>query len=387
MDTSPRTPRRRRTAPCGIVFVVILAALAPPAALAQDEGAPGPPIAWQRADVPVTAAGLGIWDVIAGGPGFIAVGGGFADGAEEASALFWVSEDGRTWQSVPLFGDAATGVPRAVASFAGGYVAVGSGCCPDEAAVWLSPDGLSWERLPAQPGFEATAMLAVAETPGGLAAVGCTAVFECDAGLAWTSTDGRTWAEATPVDLVPFGVTSTSAGALALGASQAYEGAPALAVSADGLAWPDAVVLPGSGSLEAALEQPYGLLAVGGTYDPETGDSDGLVATSPDGSEWDVLEAPRLRGAWLEDVASAGQGLLMAGWTVGRDGQVPATFWSPDLRTFRPGAFPRELKAGGMLHAAAFGPDGVGAVVAGSSFLNRGPVPGIWFAVEGAARG
>jgi hypothetical protein len=93
-------------------------------------------------------------------------------------------------------------------------VAVGSGCCPDEAAVWLSPDGLSWERLPDQPGFADTAMLGVTSTPDGIVAVGCSAVMECMSGLAWSSPDGRSWSESVLLDMLPLGAASTSAGIL-----------------------------------------------------------------------------------------------------------------------------------------------------------------------------
>ncbi len=201
MNASLSAPRRRRLLIPILSTIVASASLAPGStpALGQDDEEPAAPFVFERADVPFAPAGVELWDVVAGGPGFVAVGGGFAEGDETSTAVIWVSDDGRAWQSVPLFGEAATGVPRAVTATADGFVAVGSGCCPDEAAVWLSPDGLAWERLPASPSLEGSAMLDVAATADGIVAVGCRAELECFTGLAWNSADGRTWSD--PVDL------------------------------------------------------------------------------------------------------------------------------------------------------------------------------------------
>lgn len=384
VETVPQRGRlRSRMAAAGVLMAVcLLVGLTPSAALAQTDGNAPAPSAWERAEVPTTPAGIGLWDVTAGGPGFIAVGGGFTDGAAVATAVIWVSDDGRAWQSVPLFGEAATGVPRAITATPDGFVAVGSGCCPDEAAVWLSPDGLSWARLPDQPGFADTAMLGVTSTPDGIVAVGCSAVMECMSGLAWSSPDGRSWSESVLLDMLPLGAASTSAGILALGSSEPYEGDAALSTSDDGVTWAGAVDLSVGGALHAAVDMAEGVMAVGGTIDFEDGDSEGLLATSSDGLAWEAQQPRRLRGVWLEDVATTDAGLLLVGWRASRDDQVPATLWTTDLRTFEAGAFPREVKLSGDLHAVAFGTDGATAVAVGSSILDRGDVPTIWVSAE-----
>jgi hypothetical protein len=348
---------------------------------------PAAPFAWQRAEVPFTKADVELWDVIAGGLGFIAVGGGFAPGEEVGSAAIWVSEDGLSWQSVPLPGDAAAGVPRSITATADGYVAVGSGCCPDEAAVWLSVDGLSWERLPDQPGFADTAMLGVASAPEGIVAVGCSAALECFSGLAWTSIDGRTWSEPLAIDLLPAGVAATSAGVVALGSTESYDGSAALALSPDGLAWPEPTVVAAGGWLHAAVEQPSGVLAVGGTTNPRNGRSVGLAATSADGLAWEPQDARHLRKVWVEDAAVHPDGWLFVGWQANGYEQSPAALWTTDLQVFEPLEFPREMKGSGMLHAVAVGEDGVTAVAVGSTVLNRGVVPTVWVSVEVAAPG
>lgn len=369
------------------IVVILLAVLTPPVALAQAEDGLPAPVAWERATVPNTPAGLELWDVTAGGPGFIAVGGGFELGAQVGSAIIWVSADGRTWQSVPLFGDAAQGIPRAITATPDGFMAVGSGCCPDVAAVWLSPDGLSWERLPDQASFAETAMFDVSPAPDGLVAVGCSAVMECMSGLAWSSRDGRTWSEPVLMDLLPLSVAATSAGIMALGSSEPYEGVAALALSEDGVTWTDAISLSDGGSLHAAIDMPDGILAAGGTFDFESGESDALAATSPDGAAWELLPTRRLRGLWTEDVAARDDGVLLVGWRATWDGQVPTTLWTTDLRTFTRGSFPREVKRSGLLYGVAFSEDGATAVTVGSTVLNRGAIPTVWVNVGSPSGG
>ena len=192
--------------------------------------------------------------------------------------------------------------PRSITATPDGYVAVGSGCCPDRAAVWLSSDGLAWERLPDQPGFADTAMLGVTWQDDRLVAVGCSAQLECFGGLSWTSSDGRTWSQPVALDLMPVAVSATAAGAMAVGSSEPYEGSAALAVSVDGAAWSASSIIAPSGSLDAAIDAPVGILAVGGTTDPRNGRAATLAFTSPDGLAWEPLEGEGLEGVWVEDV-------------------------------------------------------------------------------------
>jgi hypothetical protein len=384
MNESLAAPRRRRLLVPWLAILVAGASLASSAGatFGQDDEEPPAPFAFERAEVPFVPAGVELWDVVAGGPGFVAVGGGFTGGDETSTAVIWVSDDGRSWQSVPLFGDAATGVPRAVTATADGFVAVGSGCCPDEAAVWLSPDGLAWERLPASPSLSGSAMLDVTSTSDGVVAVGCRAELECFSGLTWSSPDGRTWGEPVDlgeVDLLPLAVAATEAGVLALGSGSAFGDAARLALSPDGTTWSSATTISsGGGSMEVAIERPEGILAAGGTTDPGTDRSGTLLATSEDGALW-VPERPRaLRGTWIEDIADRGDGLVLAGWRTRRGDQVPDAAWTADLDTFVRLEFPRDLKDSGALHAAAAAPDGSSVVAVGYSVLDRGLVPTVF---------
>ena len=379
MSASQPARRWPRLAVFGSLLVIsgLLATFAAPTVSAQPSAEPAHQ-PWQRAEAPFTPTDLQLWDVIAGGPGFIAVGGGFEAGQEVGTAAIWVSEDGRTWQSVALLGDAATGIPRSITATPDGYVAVGSGCCPDRAAVWLSSDGLAWERLPDQPGFADAAMLGVTWMDDGLVAVGCSAQLECFGGLSWTSSDGRTWSLPVALDLLPVAVSATTAGTLAVGSSEPYEGSAALAMTIDGSDWSASSIIAPSGSLDAAIDTPMGILAVGGTTDPRNGRAVTLAFTSSDGLAWEPLEGQGLERIWVEDITAAPDGWLLTGWSTKRSGQLPATLWTTDLATFGTIPFPRELKEGGQLHAGAIASDGTTMVVVGSTILNRGEVPTAW---------
>lgn len=382
MSASQPARRGPRRDLLGSVLVLggLLAALAPPSVQAQAAATPDL-TPWVRADTPATPTDLELWDVIAGGPGFIAVGGGFEAGEEVGTAAIWVSEDGWAWQSVALLGDAATGIPRSITATPDGFVAVGSGCCPDRAAVWLSEDGLAWERLPDQSGFADAAMLGVTWQDDGLVAVGCSAQLECFGGLSWASPDGRTWSGPEELDMLPGDVAGTSMGPIAVGASEPYDGAASLALGIPGAAWAPATQIAPRGWLDAAIDTPDGTLVAGGTTNERNGRAATLAFTSSDGLSWEPLEGPGLDGLWVEDVAAAPDGWLLAGWSTTRDGQVPATRWTTDLTTFHPIAFPREMKDSGLVHAGAVASDGSTMVVVGSSILNRGEVPSAWVRV------
>ena len=213
-------------------------------------------------------------------------------------------------------------------------------------------------------------------------AVGCSAQLECIGGLAWTSPDGRTWSDPVAleeVDLLPLAVATTEAGILALGSGSAFGDSARLALSPDGIAWPSATTISiGGGSMEAAVQRPEGILAAGGSSDPETGKTGALLATSEEGTLW-VPQQPRsLRDTWVEDIADRGDGLVLVGWRSRRGDQVPAAAWTTDLSTYERLELPRQLKDSGTLHAAAIAPDGSSVVAVGYAILNRGLVPAVF---------
>ena len=87
--------------------------------------------------------------VVAGGPGFVAVGIDRSSGQTEGAA--WTSADGLTWTRAPG-GGLETGASEkitGVAKIPGGFVAVGYDGTPGskDAAAWSSRDGKHWRKL------------------------------------------------------------------------------------------------------------------------------------------------------------------------------------------------------------------------------------------------
>ncbi|HLY15155.1 MAG TPA: hypothetical protein VKR24_12460 [Candidatus Limnocylindrales bacterium] len=105
---------------------------------------------------------------------------------DKREAVVWNSTDGRTWSRLPDQADFAGEMFDVVAG-GPGYVAVGIGS--DGAAVWTSADGRAWSRVADQPSLHGPAMYGVAAGPAGLAAVG----YDSGGAAIWTSPDGLTW--------------------------------------------------------------------------------------------------------------------------------------------------------------------------------------------------
>ena len=128
-------------------------------------------------------------EVIAGGPGLVAIGNLDGQGA------LWMSPDGFTWSVFPHGLDingVAMGGPGFVA--VGGSETTGIGCHAGAsgdciAVVWTSPDGVTWTEVPQDPDVFGSAddkqmMSAVTAVGRDLVAVGTSV---------WTSPDGITW--------------------------------------------------------------------------------------------------------------------------------------------------------------------------------------------------
>ena len=142
--------------------------------------------------------------VVAGGPGYVAV------GSVEGNAAVWVSDDGTSWTRVAddpsVFGSDSAVWMHDVAIGGPGLVAVGTdwnggwteeGAYP-HAAVWVSPDGLEWARVPHDDAVF-----------GGTADVGMLTMWSVDASddmvvaagysgrlnrqAIWASSDGTNW--------------------------------------------------------------------------------------------------------------------------------------------------------------------------------------------------
>jgi len=173
--------------------------------------APHNPEAFGTGKVP--DAGTEMEDVVAGGPGLVAVG-SVDEGEEQSSAAVWTSRDGVTWARVPhdekVFGGVGSQGISSVTLGGPGLVAVGAEEPNTDvamgglrAAVWTSPDGVTWSRVPDDEAIfgggegDETGMDDVVAVGSGLIAVG--------GRMAWTSPDGITWTRVPDAETI-FGI-------------------------------------------------------------------------------------------------------------------------------------------------------------------------------------
>ena len=144
-----------------------------------------------------------------GGPGLIAVGISFQDGAVNAHA--WSSADGRTWRRAtdpPEWGgpgnhqlSTAGALPDGTAVVMGVDIVKGE----TDAWAWTSRDGVTWERAVAAgaaplagPGNQF--VNGCASTSGGVLVSGGIPGANGSEGAVWSTTDGHTWSLASPSD-------------------------------------------------------------------------------------------------------------------------------------------------------------------------------------------
>jgi len=292
--------------------------------------------------------------VVAGGPGLIA--GGHVgpvddvwDGsaAEDGTAAIWVSEDGTTWDRVPqdeLSFSGSGAIIYDIMIGGPGYVAVGATFEGGTgAAVWLSEDGYSWTRVES-PSFAESPMYAVAAGGPGIVAIGDSAI--------WFSSDGLEWQPAAQ----PYGslnaVTYSNLGFVAVGhkcgrmyASEVDVGEGVLTacyphawISADGLNWERVDLVtnigewPGSRASDgwvgsfalAVIDLGDRVLIAGKSADtpPEYVDMHPTFWTSTDGTEWNarILEAKAVGGmskpdGYISQLVETEHGLIaVGGW-------------------------------------------------------------------------
>jgi len=245
--------------------------------------------------------------VVAGGPGFVAVGVDNRDA--DSDAAVWTSPDGWTWTRVvhdeAIFGGPDMQAMSAVASGPLGVVAVGEDVPGWRAAVWFSPDGLTWTRVPhdeslfGSPAYPVISdVVAVGDR---FWAVGSAALSGSDVAAVWISSDGVTW-ERVPHDEDAFGIirrrmtaiASFSGGLVAVGI--AAGGRAIVWTSQDGTDWPrisdsdfgGLSPYGGSSAMYGVVALHGGAVAVGRSDGPD-GDSQAAVWGSDDGLWWQRL--------------------------------------------------------------------------------------------------
>ena len=160
---------------------------------------PGPAIYWSDDGVEWHAPAIGngpesvnVTDLIATSGSLLAVGVG--RGGKPAA---WHSADGQTWVGSPVSSPAASkGALWGITETRLGYFAWGF--VGGTAHMWRSDDGSAWEPVADQSVFDlpqTETICAVRDTAGKLQATGVEAPSGTRAGhgVAWASTDGRTW--------------------------------------------------------------------------------------------------------------------------------------------------------------------------------------------------
>jgi hypothetical protein len=323
----------------------------------------GPSLSW----TPVLSSGSdpklvaklqgGLSAAVAFGDGFVLAG---SEG-QSGRAVIWFSSDGTTWQAVDNVPGFADGTIRQLVSFSGGLLAVGtsqeldrtcvdqtSGCNPVyPIRMWQSADGKAWRELPgsttasfgraqldlmaaaaeSQPIATPTSQTTAGPTNGGTAfptatptatptptpgATGLVAFGELvpatgdTTPMVWTSTDGRSWVEATQFSSA-FGTDTmldlgagpdgyTAVGGRWVGGNV---GQPRKAwYSADGKTW----------QLSSGLESGYGPSTVwvcaGGFLGVDSSSGTASFWVSADGSRWSARPSGADRPDYPADVSS-----------------------------------------------------------------------------------
>ncbi len=171
-------------------------------------------ITWLRApDEAGVLGGTGtqvLWDVVAGGPGLVAV--GWGNPGSDVDAVVWTSADGISWlrasDEAGVLGGPGSQVLRGVVAGGPGLVAVGAedSGSNNDAAVWTSVDGISWLR--AEDGGELFGgvgnqeLWQVTTATAGLVAVGRDNSSGDNDAAVWTSVDGVSWSRVQDDEMV-----------------------------------------------------------------------------------------------------------------------------------------------------------------------------------------
>jgi hypothetical protein len=208
-----------------------------------------PASSWHRVEALSGSAGGVVSDVIAAGPGFVAVGSVGLRGPGAA----WTSADGLSWLATP--GEAAlTTLPLdAVAVTGTGLVAFGAACPGTGECLTTNEvtfDGSAWSQVPAFVGTYRAEPVRFATIGGRLVGVGFTYVTSnpfVPAGRVWTSPTGSPWTQV-----------------------------------------PDAPVFAKAQINDVAVGA-HGLVAVGSAQTGSEIGTDAAVWTSPDGLAWTRL--------------------------------------------------------------------------------------------------
>jgi hypothetical protein len=277
-------------------------------------------------------AGVGLTKVVAGAPGFVAIGRS-VNGVE---GLFFFSDDGTDWVTAAPPEECAAGPgPRAVG---GGFVLIGQTCTgdglvgPGPARVLTSSDGRSWtHRFAAEPlggpwATDGDRIVTFATCCGEPGAVDV--AISDDGGVTWAETDDVLPTDVT-VDSLWWGHDRYVAAATWL--RRLGDPDHAVCVSDTGEAWTCEVLSPSRvgpadvravGNVEAT---PAGFMSLAVVPDfPEAGGTVTRMGTSADGLAWDVADVPELEDSQIGGLLSTGHGVFTWGFHVPQpEGSAP----------------------------------------------------------------
>lgn len=270
-------------------------------------------VAWKPAP---PLDGVRLRAVIAGGPGFVAVGTGVGASGTTVPAVA-LSTDGRRWQ-LQKPETSYGGSLSDVAVTATGLVAVGSTADAAGAprpAAWTSSDGATWTPGPPGQFGDVWATLARVATAGSVVVtVGEVPIESGDHPgpmRAWWSTDGQVWEPALgPADwgsVLVGDLSSGPAGAVLVG-TLFDDSTPRAWISADGSRW-DGHALPTLPDTDSSFA--FGVLADAERYVAVGDDVDfaadlgpatarPAIWTSSDGASWDRVPPTALDGPVLQ---------------------------------------------------------------------------------------
>jgi hypothetical protein len=282
--------------------------------------------------------------------------------AGPAAAFAINGEAGLSWRKGPAQPALADADVRSVVAGGPGFVAVGA--VNETAAVWTSRDGLAWSRIPHAPAFDFAIMNDVTRTSNGLVAVG---EVPGSRPAAWTSTDGLRWERA------PESATFAAGGAMqhvaAGGLGVVAAGGGKIWFSPDGREWERVAE---TGEVSDLIVGGPGFLAVGCDVDQAGLCVRARAWTSADGRSW--LNANAIGDAslgGLKRVTMSFVGLVALGSSTAHDNPVTSIWISTDGRTWRQAAAGSALPGGNPQLIVAGGP---GVVVVGSTRDGAGPI-------------
>ena len=318
-----------------------------------------------------------LYSVIAGGPGFIAVGGG-SDGVGPSRPSILTSADGVAWATVDLGDVGSPGYLDDLVAFPGGYAAVGGGGGADgtDAVALVSADGLAW-RAAKDRDLKGTTMAGVTAWADGLFAVGCAGTDLCKPS-GFTSPDGLAWTRVPmPGAFAPDSVVAADGLLVVVGRSGIADGGPAISTTTDLARWTQRTMKFG-GKLGEAQIQGKHIVVAGGLDDFLTGASNGVVVYSPDGGKrWVQLPDTTPPDSWFEGISTAGPTIAF-GWQTTADGERHPAAWitrvGADWQRVRPAAGAEGI---GMIHDFVSLADGSGGIAVGETGSGLG-TPAIW---------